>query len=200
MRHRLFILLVFCTLCSGCRTMAKLAFGINEIDEYDEKSITSFLDESRTKVACTQIIANTIQFDSLIHLDKDTNMMHRRSQPVQVLYYAHDSLIFYDLNCFTQKGLFHFDWNNRHSFDNFPPSPTFVVDTMESMTLRSIQHIFPELQSSSNYTILIFWSNLLRKVSRRAIEAVANNVRGRDDCTVVLINTDRFWIELLNKE
>lgn len=39
---------------------------------------------------------------------------------------------------------------------------------------------------------------MLRKVSRKAVKTVADNIRDHSDCTVVLVNTDRWWIHYLN--
>lgn len=91
-----------------------------------------------------------------------------------------------------------FDWNNYGSFDSFPPTPAVVEDIHGSMALDKYRTIFPDLKTETRYTIIILWSNMLRKVSRKAVKTVADNIRDHSDCTVVLVNTDRWWIHYLN--
>lgn len=194
------ILLSSLLLTAGCSLIVKTAFGIDEIKEYRDTDVQSFLVESQRKVSCRQIVASIGQQDSLIRLDLDSTMMQHRGQPVQILYFDGDSLLFYHINCYTQSGLFQFNWNNYHSFDHFPPSPTVVVPhNKESMTLSNYTRILPSLKSFRRYTVLILWSNVTRKVSAKAVDAVATNIQGRNDCSLWLVNTDQWWANYLNK-
>ena len=194
------ILLSSLLLTAGCSLIVKTAFGINEIKEYRDTEVQSFLVESQRKVSCRQIVASIGQQDSLIRLDLDSTMMQHRGQPVQILYFDGDSLLFYHINCYTQSGLFQFNWNNYHSFDHFPPSPTVVVPhNKESMTLSNYTRILPSLKPFRRYTVLILWSNVTRKVSAKAVDAVATNIQGRNDCSLWLVNTDQWWANYLNK-
>ena len=194
------ILLSSLLLTAGCSLIVKTAFGIDEIKEYRDTEVQSFLVESQRKVSCRQIVASIGQQDSLIRLDLDSTMMQHCGQPVQILYFDGDSLLFYHINCYTQSGLFQFNWNNYHSFDHFPPSPTVVVPhNKESMTLSNYTRILPSLKSFRRYTVLILWSNVTRKVSAKAVDAVATNIQGRNDCSLWLVNTDQWWANYLNK-
>ena len=194
------ILLSSLLLTAGCSLIVKTAFGIDEIKEYRDTEVQSFLVESQRKVSCRQIVASIGQQDSLIRLDLDSTMMQHRGQPVQILYFDGDSLLFYHINCYTQSGLFQFNWNNYHSFDHFPPSPTVVVPhNKESMTLSNYTRILPSLKPFRRYTVLILWSNVTRKVSAKAVDAVATNIQGRNDCSLWLVNTDQWWVNYLNK-
>ena len=194
------ILLSSLLLTAGCSLIVKTAFGINEIKEYRDIDVQSFLVESQRKVSCRQIVASIGQQDSLIRLDLDSTMMQHRGQPVQILYFDGDSLLFYHINCYTHSGLFQFNWNNYHSFDHFPPSPTVVVPhNKESMTLSNYTRILPSLKPFRRYTVLILWSNVTRKVSAKAVDAVATNIQGRNDCSLWLVNTDQWWANYLNK-
>lgn len=194
------ILLSSLLLTAGCSLIVKTAFGIDEIKEYRDTEVQSFLVESQRKVSCRQIVASIGQQDSLIRLDLDSTMMQHRGQPVQILYFDGDSLLFFHINCYTQSGLFQFNWNNYHSFDHFPPSPTVVVPhNKESMTLSNYTRILPSLKPFRRYTVLILWSNVTRKVSAKAVDAVATNIQGRNDCSLWLVNTDQWWANYLNK-
>ena len=194
------ILLAALSLAAGCSVIAKVAFGIDEIKEYREDKVQSFLAESQRRVPCNQIVATAEQQDSLIRLDCDTSMMQHRALPVQVLYFDGDSLVFYHINCYTQSGLLSYDWNNKGSFGQFPPSPTVVPDWHGSMTLTEYSRCLPGLMTNSRYTVLILWSNMLRKVSTKAVETVAANIDGQNDCTVWLVNTDHWFVDYLSRQ
>ncbi len=201
MKHLVAIgLIVVCGLMlSGCSMVAKAAFGIKEIKTFDPQQVEAFNEECRRVVDCTCVVATAAQVDSMIRLDLDTNMMQHRAQPVQVLYFDGDSLVFYHINCYTQSGFLSFDWNNYGSFGRFPPSPTVVSDPCGSMTLSHYRTCLPQLQPSTRYTVVIIWSNMLPKVARKAVQAVAANIGGRTDCTLVLVNTDQWWANYLRK-
>lgn len=200
MKHLVAIgLIVVCGLMlSGCSVVAKAAFGIEEIKFFDPQRVVSFYEECRCEVEYTCVVATAAQVDSLIRLDLDSNMMQHRAQPVQVLYFDRDSLVFYHINCYTQSGFLSYDWNNYGSFDHFPPSPTVVGDPCGSMALSRYRSLLPALQSDTRYTVVILWSNMLRKVSREAVQTVAANIKGRPDCTLILVNTDIWWAQYMN--
>ena len=191
-------LCICAVILSGCSSIAKLVFGIEEIKDFDSNRINLFLEESQNIVKCNQIVATKEQVNSIIRLDLDSTMMQHRAQPVQVLYFAGDSLVFYHINCYTQSGLLSFDWNNHGSFNSFPPSPNIVEDIHGSMSLKKYRDIFPELGVETQHTIIILWSNMLSRVSRKAVETVADNITGRSDCMITLINTDKWWADYLN--
>lgn len=191
-------LCIIAVMLSCCSSIAKSVLGIEEIKDFDINRVNLFLDESQNIVKCNQIVATKEQVDSIIRLDLDSTMMQHRAQPVQVLYFAGDLLVFYHINCYTQSGFMSFDWNNYGSFDSFPPSPDIVEDIHGSMSLDKYRGVFPELGIETQYTIIILWSNMLQKVSRKAVETVANNIKGRSDCMVTLINTDKWWVDYLN--
>ena len=184
---------------TGCSVMAKAAFGIKEMKTYDPQQVASFSEECRREVECASVVASVAQVDSLIRLDLDSTMMQHRAQPVQVLYFDGDSLVFYHINCYTQSGFLSFDWNNYGSFNRFPPTPTVVGDPSGSMTLSRYSTHLPQLQTHTRYTVVIIWTNVLPRVARKAVQAVAANMGGRPDCTVILVNTDRWWVNYLQK-
>lgn len=186
-------------LLTGCATVVKTVFGIEEIRTFDSESVVSFHEECRGKVPCSQLVATTAQVDSLIRLDSDTAMMQHRAQPIQILYFDGDSLVFYHLGCYAQSGMFKVDWNHYGSFDHFPPSPTLVPDEQGSMALARYRAIVPGLGAEIRYTVVVVWCNVMRKIARQAVEAVARNVAGRDDCSIFLINTDHWWADYLNQ-
>ena len=153
----------------------------------------SFFEYGRFKMPCTQLVATKEQQVSLVRLDDDSTMMQHRAQPVQLLYFDGDTLVFYHISCYTQKGLFRADWNAHGSFDHFPPRPTVVPDPHGTMTLAAYAHHLPGLSKGSRYMVVVIWSSVLSRMSEKAVQAVADNIRGRDDVAVCLVNVDPWF-------
>lgn len=189
------LLLTGAMLFAGCTAIVKAAFGIREIESFEPADVESLFEECSQYGSCKTIVASTPQVDSMIRLDYDTVMMQHRAQPVQILYFDGDSLVFHHLSCFAQSGALSFDWNHHGYFDHFPPSPSPLYDGNRSMTLSGLAKIFPELNGQPRYTVVIFMCNVMRKVSKGAVSTVASNVTHRNDCNVVLINTDHWWAD-----
>lgn len=185
-------------MAAGCSSVVKAVFGIEEIKEYEADRVSSFFASSRSLMPCSQLIATVEQQDSLIRLDADSSMMQHRGQPVQILYFDGDSLIFYHISCYTQKGLFRADWNTYGSFGHFPPQPTIVPDRYGAMTLSAYARHLPGLSKKSRYTVVVIWSSVLYRMSEKAVKAVAGNVHSHDEVTVFLVNIDPWWVHYIN--
>ena len=181
--------------------MARLVFGIDEITEYREERCQSFLDEARQLMPCTQIVSDSATYTRVMRMDTgDTAMMQHRGQPVQVLCFDGDSLIFYHISCYAQGGAFTVDWNHYHSFDRFPPAPTIVPDSAGTMTLKRYAELYPGLSGPTRYTVVVFWTNVLRRVSMQAVRNVAECIKGHEaDCRVVLVCTDKWFASTLRQ-
>ncbi len=55
------------------------------------------------------------------------------------------------------------------------------------------------INDDSEYLIVVFWTNMLPKISKSAIETVKANLRKNDalnKATIVLVNTDKFYEKL----
>ena len=175
MRRVLFfcIILLVSSLSAGCSSVVKAVFGIEEIKEYRADRVSSFFANSLILMPCSQLVATVEQQDSLIRLDADSSMMQHRGLPVQILYFDGDSLIFYHISCYTQKGLFRADWNTHGSFGHFPPQPTVVPDPRGVMTLSAYARHLPGLKKDSRYTVVVFWSSVLPRMSEKAAKSIA---------------------------
>ena len=200
--HKSVFFITLCLLLQGCAPLAKAVFGIDEITEYQPEKAEAFLAETRKTMPCEMIVSDSAQYAQMIRISvSDTDMMHHRSQPVQILCFDGDSLIFYHISCLAQTGPFSIDWNHYGSFDRFPPSPTMLTDSTGTMTLGHYAAVYPELrQQDKRYTVALFWTHVLGKVSRQAAEALAKSIRGHeDDCRVVLICSDPFFSSLFRQ-
>ena len=68
------------------------------------------------------------------------------------------------------------------------------------MSLSSYARHLPGLGRNSRYTVVIIWSNILRRMSEKAVQAVADNIRNHNEVSVCLVNTDLWWVQYLNSQ
>lgn len=189
--------ILLAVLLQGCAPMAKAVFGIDEISDYRSERVETFHAEVQQLLPCEMLVSDSAQYARMMRLSvADTDMMQHRAQPVQVLCFDGDSLCFYHISCYAQTGPVSIDWNHYGSFDRFPPAPTVVPNTSGAMTLGRYAAIYPDLTAhDKRYTVVVFWTNVLRRVSHKAVEAVARSIRGHEaDCRVVLVCSDPFFV------
>lgn len=165
-----------------------------DANEYD--TVISSVSDEKIKTTC--ILSDSKQFDSYRRIVQDSSWLQTLSgQPVQMLYFRGDSLVSYHANCLARGGLLNLEWNIERRFEKFPPiSATSSRPT--SLSLSAIKNIY-SFPDNNEYVIIVFWSTMLSKVSKKAIETVKENlmVYGNLDITsIVLINTDKYYVSL----
>jgi len=99
-------------------------------------------------------------------------------------------------SAFARGGLANLSWNTANRFATFVPHTAVATDSL-AVTLSDYKHIYPDIGwRQKEYTVLIFWTLMLRKISKSAMEVVANNIKQADrekETTVILINTDKYF-------
>ncbi len=162
--------------------------------EYD-KMIISVLDRN---FKIKPIVSEYEQFDAYRTCIQDSLWQHQTAvQPVQILYFKKDSLLSYHINCTAKGGLSNLNWNTDQRFETFPPA-TAVPITPQMQNLSKIRDIYG-INDDSEYLIVVFWTNMLPKISKSAIETVKTNLRengAANKAAIVLINTDKFYVTL----
>ena len=101
-------------------------------------------------------------------------------------------------------GLGSLDWNTDNRFSVFIPRSAVTYDT-SNILLENYSAIFPDIRvkDENYYTIIIFWTNLIRRISFSAIETVIENAKQFDklaNIRIYLVNTDKFYADLANRE
>ena len=162
--------------------------------EYD-KMITSVIDRD---FKIKPIVSDYEQFDAYRTCIQDSLWQHQTAvQPVQILYFKKDSLLSYHINCTAKGGFSNLNWNTDQRFETFPPA-TAVPITPQMQNLSKIRDIYG-INDDSEYLIVVFWTNMLPKISKSAIETVKSNLRENGavkKAAIVLINTDKFYVTL----
>lgn len=203
MRKQIPILLVAALLAlSGCNTLMPILFGIQEIDGYNAEQCDKFYKKLPKDFAFTPIVCNDEQFFQVSQLGADSMQMKDLYQPLKIMYFHGDSLVSLHINCYCPPTLgFNLNWNFNHQFDVFPPATTVPLEGY-TVTRTQMQSVFPEIKGEKDYAVLVFWTNMLDKVSRSEIKTVHRNLKksGRlDDVGAYLINDDIPMTELLHE-
>ena len=186
----------------GCNTLMPLLFGLQEIDGYDAEQCAKFYKKLPKDFAFTLLVCNDEQFFAVSNLGADSMQMKDLYQPLKIMYFHGDSLVSFHINCkCPPTALFNLNWNYWHQFDVFPPTTTVPLDDY-TVTRSQIMNIFPEIKGDADYTVLVFWTNMLTKISRSEIKTVYKNLKkfGRlNDVDIYLVNDDITMTESLHE-
>ena len=182
-------------LLAGCRVL----YDFKPIKQFDQKDydqmISSVLDRD---FKINPIVSDYEQFDAYRTCIQDSLWQHQTAvQPVQILYFKKDSLLSYHINCTAKGGLSNLNWNTDQRFETFPPVSAVTI-TPQMQNLSKIRDIYG-INDDSEYLIVVFWTNMLPKISKSAIETVKTNLRengAAKKSAIVLINTDKFYVTL----
>lgn len=205
---RKFIPILFgCLLAlTSCNTLMPLLFGLQEIDGYDAEQCARFYKKLPKDLAFTPLVCDEAQFFQVSQLGADSMQMKDLYQPLKIMYFHGDSLVSYHINCYCPPTLFfNLKWNFKHQFEVFPPTTTVPLDGY-TLTRTQMQSVFPEIKGEAECTVLVFWTNMLAKISRSEIKTVYKNLKkfgpstGSGTVEVYLINDDIVMAKLLKEE
>lgn len=187
---------------SSCNTLMPLLFGLQEIDGYNTEQCTKFYKKLPKDFTFTPVVCNDEQFFQVSKLGADSMQMKDLYQPLKIMYFHGDSLISFHINCkCPPTALFNLNWNYWHQFDVFPPTTTVPLDD-NAVTRSQLMNVFPGIKGDSDYTVLVFWTNMLNKISRSEIKTVYKNLKKfghLNDVEIYLINDDITMTKSLNK-
>ena len=176
-RCRLVLLFGLLLTFAGCNTLMPMLFGFREINGYDAEQCEKFYRKLPKDFAFTPLVCDEEQF----------------YQPLKIMYFHGDTLVSYHINCYCPPTLgFNLNWNFNHQFDEFPPATTVPLEGY-TVTRAKMQSVFPEIKGDLGYTVLVFWTNMLHKISKSEIKTVYKNLKKfghLNDAEVYLINND----------
>ena len=194
MKKNRFVLLFGLLLAfTGCNTLVPMLFGFREIHGYDAEQCEKFYKKLPKDFEFTPLVCNEKQFMQVSELGADSMQMKNLYQPLKIMYFHGEELVSFHINCYCPPTLtFNLNWNYNHQFDQFPPATTVPLDGM-TVTRSQMQTIFPEIKGEKDYTVLVFWTDLLHKISRAEIKTVYRNLNKfnqLENAKVYLINND----------
>lgn len=182
---------------SSCNTLAPILFGFREIHGYNAEQCEKFYKKLPKDFDFIPLVCKEKQFMQVSELGADSMQMKDLYQPLKIMYFHGDSLVSFHINCYCPPTLgFNLNWNYKHQFDEFPPATTVPLDGY-TLTLKDIQAVFPGIKGEKDYTVLVFWTNMLHKISRSEIKTVYKNLKrfgsstsSGTDVEIYIINND----------
>lgn len=195
-----YIILIFSVpFFTGCSFILSNLYGVRQLEQFNQKDYESFLTKLPACVSYTTLISSEEQYKQVIAIGKNESQQNDFGQPVQILYFESELLKSFHANCYAKGSFSNLNWNTDNRFSTFLPMT--AIEYEEKIHLDLYNKIFPEIQNpyEKKYVIIIFWSNMLRKVSLSAVETVVENIKQFDeiDNTVIyLINSDNFFVAL----
>lgn len=186
---------------SGCSLILSKMYGVNYIDDFNRENYEKFLSSIEIK-KYESIVCDSIDFTKIISLGNTKKQKNDLGQPVQILYFEGNLLKSYHANCYAKGSMTNLNWNTEHRFDFFPPISALDKDSI-SLTLNDFEKKLQiEMVSEKNdYTIIIFWTLMLEKVSKSAINIVNENLtkyngNNNSNVKIYLVNTDKYFSKL----
>ncbi len=196
------ILLIAMVFLSSCRALFETFVGIHQMDQFDSDKYETFIGRLPNDIPFTSVIGTAEQSLEVMKFDTTEWYMHKLYQPIQLLYFHGNELVSYHVNCTAPARGLGLNWNYDQRFESFPPKSPLNCDST-SITLDQYTDVYPEIYGNGKYTLIVFWSNILEKVSRSAIVTAFKNLKkfGQvSNCDVFLINDDLFLIEMMKNE
>ena len=193
-KHSLLLILILTlAFLTSCNTLAPMLFGFREINGYDAEQCERFYKKLPKDFEFMPLVCNEKQFMQVSELGADSMQMKNLYQPLKIMYFHSSELVSFHVNCYCPPTLgFNLNWNYNHQFDEFPPATTVPLDGM-TVTRSQMQTVFPEIKGEKGYTVLVFWTNMLHKISKSEIKTVYKNLKkfGQlETVEVYLINND----------
>lgn len=121
-------------------------------------------------------------------------------QPMQCFYFTYDSLISYHVNC-NAGGIPNLKWNRNNNFNFFPPKnqkdTLLWGSTEKELLLNNIEFstlVNQDVFYKRDYTIIVFYSLIFDKQSKRLIQYVRDNVTlTNQSYALILVNVDNLY-------
>ena len=184
-------------LLAGCAAL----YGYRPLKSFEQKKCDRFAKSiDRHTVSICPIIGDSVQFAAYRNLSSDSLWRDwRLVQPMQILYFANDSLVSFHRNCTARGKLFSLDWNYDNRFGQFPPKSADSL-TGAGLTFQEISEIY-HLPANDQVPchVVIFWTNMFRRISKDAVNTVLNNIEKFDmseKCDIFLINNDKSYLNM----
>ena len=198
---RICIVLLAALLFSGCEKTMSVLYGVRNIDKFEQERCDDFAASVvRESISLSALVSDSLQFVAYWNLFADTLWKRTAVQPVQILYFMGDTLVSYHVNCYAKGGMASLDWNTDNRFGQFPPQSAVPLTTLQ-LSFPQIAELYG-LEAKKDLKIVVFWTNMLAKISKSAVNAALDNVEkhGQDKkCEVFIINTDKFFINAQEK-
>lgn len=182
----------------SCNALFSKLYGVRNITTVNEKAISTFYENiDFGEINPITKLVDTSYFQQINKsFIADSLAKKSMKQPVQIWYLNNSNqIVFSRINCDVPGGLGNLQWNYDKAFDSFPPVSTQKEPNAEAVLSLLNQSIGKN--NTTNYKIIIFWSNVLEKQAKIAIEQVIKNLNqtSLNEFSLFCINTDSQYID-----
>ena len=192
-------------LLSSCGAMFTKMYGIKKVTKVDERRILKWGKKYNIPPEASY------QLDTCYYIDilsRDTTAAKKAQiknhyQPLQALYYNNtQTLQSFHINCFA-GGFPNINWNRNGNFDVFPPKQQAPLDSLLPLNIHfNYIHNLTTSDSLSyqntDYLVIVHWSRMMGRQSKRFIKFVQNNSQLAQDESVkiIYVNNDLAFLNL----
>lgn len=196
MKKIIYLLLIL--LFSGCGLILSKMYGIRELREFDKSRCEDFVKAIDKKNILTfSLYADTSAFNCVRRKASGPSARKDFSQPIQILYFREDTLVSFHANCYAQGTASRLNWNTNGRFEKFIPASAVTPDTALRHVRNFIScHALQEIPEGKPCIVIVYWTLMMEKLSREAIETVIDNLEKfnqTDRVVLYLINNDQSF-------
>lgn len=183
----------------SCRLILSKLYGVNTLKKFDQKKCEKFIASIDKKgIKTYALYADTNSYNCVRKIPPGKKLRKDFSQPVQILYFDGDSLVSFHANCYAQGSISNLDWNVNNRFNRFTPVSAIPMDSAR-FTISDFARCYTEQKPAKEkrYTVIIYWSLMLEKISKTAIRTVIDNIvqfNKTEETVIFLVNNDQSFI------
>lgn len=194
-----FLFLVPILLFTSC---FQTIYGMKGAKDMDEKNIQKTGD--RYKIPQENSFQLDTAYVGFLRALENTEFKHAQKnhyQPLQALYYTVDgNLTSYQVNCYA-GGFPNLEWERDSIMSKFPPLQQAPIDSLLPLQ-KHLEYLMPINNQKKidltgyDYVVIVHWSRIMGRQSKRLIRTVQENCKLSSDqkVKVLYVNTDNFLI------
>ncbi len=192
------ITIILVSSISNCTFIAMQITGMKKIKHITDKDILNTAVKFQIENYPVYKINDTLYLKNILLLD-DTLLQQNLLQPLQLIYYKNDSVIFHLVNCFI-TGFPNLNWEksiNQYINSQIPnqiKTPfslndyyTMIISLHNSINNTSVKH--------NRNTIIVFYNSFMNKQSNILINTILNYDKNGEfaNSQKIFINTDNLY-------
>lgn len=185
---------------TGCSAILSKMYGISTLKKFDKEKCEQFVSTiDKKNIKFFSYYADTNSYNCVRKIPISNGVKKDFSQPIQIIYFNNDSLVSFHANCYAKGSASNLNWNIDNRFNQFIPKTAIDIDSAK-FSIKDFSKCYPNqlIVKEKKVTVIIYWTLMLEKISKTAIETVINNIQNNkveNDVVVYLINNDQSFIE-----
>jgi hypothetical protein len=196
--------IVFVATClvtlSSCESILLGAYGIKEYKALGEAEVLKCA--TQYAIPAKDVYLLDSSFLGYLKTFESDERHTNHYQPLQALYFnGEGQLVSYQVNCYA-GGFPNLKWNRNDNFSVFPPKQQAPLDSMVNLEtqMRFLQKLVQTetfLAKDYNYVVVVFWSRVMGRQSKRLIKFVQKNalLAKEQKVKIIYANVDGIFVD-----